>query len=889
MAERVVLVDGSALIFRAYYAIPANLRTSRGLPTNAIYGFANTFKKLWAARRPAYGAVVFDAPGPTFRDERYPQYKADRAPMGDDLVVQLPWIDRVVAAHRFPVLRVPGFEADDVIGTLCRLARAAGHEVVIVSSDKDFAQLVGEGVRMFDSIKDVTYDPELVRKKWGVAPERFVDFLALTGDKVDNVPGVPGIGKKGAAELLASYGDLDGVLAHTGELKGKRRQTLEEHAGQARLSRELVTIETAVPLEAGLADLALPEVSPESLNELYRELEFYSLLSGAAVEAAAATGERDYAALRDPAELGPLLAEAPGPVVWEPCLEGSRLVGLALCPRVGVARYLALCGPHAPPELAAYGLAAAPSWAPLREHLADPAQEKAAHDAKALWTGLRRLGVELRGVVFDTRLASFLLDPTKVIPHRLDQLAKEYLHRTVRELKGVVGSGKKQLPWAEAPLAAARDHACHLADAVRELVDALRPALADREGMPALLRDLDLPLSWVLGEMELQGVLVDVPVLEQLGREFRAELAGHERRIHELAGREFNVGSPKQLADVLFEDLGLEPIKRTKTGYSTDQEVLERLSKKHPIAESLLEHRSLAKLINTYTDVLQAAADPVSHRVHTTFMQTTSATGRLITTDPDLQRTPVRGERGARLREAFVAPPGHRLVSADWSQIELRLLADASEDEVLVAAFGERRDVHALTAGELFSVPPAQVTGEQRRVGKTVNFATIYGQGATALGQILDVPRKEAKRYIDGFFATYRGVAEWLEETTALALERGWVQTRLGRRRYIPELSSNNHMTRQAGLRMAANTPLQGSAADICKLAMLELERRLRGEGLAARMVLQIHDELLFEAPVAEVPRVRALAKEVMESVVELAVPLIADVGAGSSWAEAHA
>jgi DNA polymerase-1 len=890
MGKRVVLIDGSALIFRAYYAIPNTFRTSHGLPTNAIYGFATMFQKL-VAKKPTYGAVVFDAPGKTFREERYPAYKADRPRMGEDLFVQLAWIDRVVAAHSYPMLRVVGYEADDVIGTLTKQARAAGHEVVIVSSDKDFAQLIGEGVRMLDTLRDVTYDAELVRKKWGVPPHQFVDYLALMGDKVDGVPGVPGIGKKGAAQLLHTYETLENLLDHAHELKGRKKTALSENRELALLCKELVTIDTAVPLEKGVEDLVLPEVTPDSLNELYKELEFYSLLSEEARDATADAGQRDYAVLTDPARLGEILSAAEGPVTWEPCLEGHgetplHLAGLALCTQVGSAHYVPLSGPHAPESLAE-GLAKSPAWAPLRDHFADPDSPKTIHDAKALWTALARQGLPLEGVAFDTRLASYLLEPTHLIPHRLGQVTKEFLHRTIRERKKVVGSGRKQVAWSAAPLELACQHACHRVDAVAELAPILEPQLTER-GLGDHLHNHELPLGRVLGRMELDGILVDPERLQALGEGFKSELAELETKIFALAGRSFNVGSPKQLGTILFDELGLPVIKRTKTGYSTNQAVLERLRQEHPIAELLLEHRTVAKLINTYTDVLTRSARPDTHRIHTHFNHTSGATGRLITTDPDLQRTPVRGERGAQIRRCFVAPPGHTIVSADWSQIELRLMADASDDDVLVAAFREGRDVHALTAGELFGVAPSEVTKPQRDVGKTVNFATIYGQGATALSQILEISRKEAKAYIEGFKATYQGVQDWVENTTTEALESGYVTTLLGRRRYIPELSSNNKMIRQAGLRIAANTPLQGSGADICKLAMIEVDRRLRAEGLQTKLVLTIHDELLFEAPDEEVDVLCALAKEVMENVVELKVPLVVDVGSGDSWAAAH-
>lgn len=897
MSERVVLVDGSNLIYRAFFALPTSLRTPQGLPTNAIYGFATMFKKLLAGKRPRYGAVVFDAPGPTFRSERFPEYKGERSPMPGELEEQLPWIDKVVAAHEFPLLRLSGYEADDVIGTLASSARAAGHEVIIVSSDKDFAQLIGPEVKMLDTLKGVTYDPELVRKKWGVLPERFVDFLALTGDKVDNVPGVPGIGKKGAVELLETYGDLDGILANVEELKGRRKKTLTENRELALLSRELVTIDTTVPVEGGLEGIRLPDAPPSALNELYRELGFYRLLDDAAQVEDSEQADRDYGRLEDPAQLRGLLDQAEGAVAWHGVYEGfsdeegglapRRLVGLVCAPKPGLARYIPLQGEGADPELSEAGLGASTRWAVLREVLEDPQERKLCHDAKRLWVGLAREDVSLAGVEFDTRLASFLVNPTRIIPHRLDQLTKEFLHRTVAPRKRVVGSGKSEKGWSAADLETATEHACHLADAVAELGPLLVEKL-EETGLSEHLREHELPLSWLLGRMQLRGVFLDREELSALGAELHQELEARQAAIWKHAGHEFNINSTKQLGTVLFDELELPVIKKTKTGYSTNQEVLTRLQDAHPIAGELLEYRVLAKLINTYVDVLSAAQVPETQRVHAVFQQTTGATGRLITTDPDLQRTPVRDARGERVRQAFVAPPGHVMVSADWSQIELRILAHVSGDDSLCGAFRDERDVHTHTASQLFGCAPEEVTGDQRRVGKTVNFATIYGQGATALGQILGVPRKEAKVYIEGFFKTYAGVRAWLDSTTEQAQEEGYVTTLLGRRRTIPELTSNNHMIRQAGLRIAANTPIQGSAADICKMAMLQLERELQAANLSGQMVLQIHDELLLEVPEAEVEETCAIVRRVMETCVELEVPLVVDVGTGASWAEAH-
>lgn len=876
---RLILVDGSALVYRAYYAIPANFTTAAGLHTNAIYGFATMFRRILAGRQPERGAVVFDAPGPTFRDEKYPQYKTQRPAMDPALREQLAHVDRVVQAHEFPLLRVPGFEADDVIGTLARLGAEAGMEVLIVSGDKDFAQLISERISMIDTLQNVTYDPELVRKKWGVPPARFVDYLALVGDSVDNIPGVAGIGQKGASALLETFGSLDAIYAGIEQLKGKQKQALVEHRAAALLSRELATIDTRVPLPLGLDDLRLRAPDRGRVNALYRELEFYSLLTGE--EPAASAGAAEACAVADDAAalaarlaaLDPTATVAVLPLFDPPSPVASPLAALALA-----------WGP-APEDACVVPLACAKGLgergvAALKPWLTDPTRRKVTHDAKALWVALERLGVALAGVVGDTMLESFLIDPTKLIPHRLDQVVKEYLHRALPPVK----RGK---PLAEQEAAAFAGWAGQQARATHEMWPTIRARVV-RDGQLDYLERTELPLSWVLGAMELAGIAVDPASLASMGREFAERLAGYEAKIHALAGHAFNIGSTKQLGTVLFDELKLPVIKKNKSGYSTDAEVLERLAPKHEIARLLLEHRKLAKLINTYTDVLQGAVSPRTGRIHATFQQTVSATGRLITTDPDLQRTPVKTPEGRRIRQTFVAAPGHKLISADWSQIELRLLAHVTRDELLREAFTKGLDVHRRTAGQLFGCPVDQVTPEQRATGKLVNFATIYGQGATALAQILGVARKDAQGYIDSYFEAYKGVRRWLDATIQQAHERGFVTTLLGRRRLIPELSSNNVVDRQAGERIAANTPIQGSAAELCKLAMLAIARRLREQRLAARMLLQIHDELVLEAPLAEVDAARAIVREEMERAYPLEVPLVVEVGVGDTWAEAH-
>ncbi len=892
--ERLILIDASSLIYRAYYAIPANFSTADGLHTNAIYGFATMFRKILAGRTPTRGAVVFDAPGKTFREDKYPAYKAQRPSMDLELREQLVWIDKLVEAQRFPYLRVPGYEADDIIGTLTKQGVAAGMEVHIISVDKDFAQLISSRVRMIDTLRDISYDPELVRKKWGVPPEQFVDYLALVGDKVDNIPGVPGVGAKTAKTLLETYGDLDQILAHIEDMKGKRKQNFEDYRDQALLSKQLATIDTAVPLELGLPDLELVAPDTAAVNALYKRLEFYSLLTEEEVakDEATQTQDADFKIIADLGELDALIAGLPeagdGAVAIQaiydaPSPVSGALAGLALSMEPASARFV---------PLACLSGLAEPALAKLKPWLEDPQRFKLGHDCKALYVALRRLGITLAGVVGDLMLESFLVDPNTIIPHRLEQISKQYLQRTLPPTKRVLGAGKKQKRFTQLEASAIGEWACRQVETVAAAFPEVRARLDD-EGQRELLESLDLPLSWVLGDMELAGIAVDSEDLSAMSVEFGARLLGLEKKIHAIAGREFNIASPKQLGEVLFDELELPIIKRTKTGYSTNAEVLERLAAKtkikgHEIAALLLEHRKLAKLINTYTDVLRAAVNPDTGRVHATFHQTTGVSGRLITTEPDLQRTPVKTAEGRRIREAFIPRPGCKLISADWSQIELRLLAHFSADPMLVEAFAAGLDVHARTAAKLFEIEADEVDKAQRAVGKLVNFSTIYGQGATALAQILRVPRKQAQAYIDGYFDHYAGVRRWLDQAMSQAHIDGYVSTLLGRRRYIPELSSNSWKDRQAGERIAANTVIQGSAADICKLAMLDIEGRMRTAKLDTRMLLQIHDELVFEAPSAEVEQVVGIVDLCMREVYALDVPLVVDIGVGGSWAEAH-
>ncbi|MBA3550428.1 MAG: DNA polymerase I [Nannocystis sp.] len=886
-AERLVLVDGTWLVYRAFFAIPASLATKSGLLTNATFGFATMFRKLFTGRMPERGAVVFDSSAPTHRELRFPTYKAQRPPMPAELAQQLASIDRLVAANRFPMIRRPGYEADDIIATLARRGVEAGLEVVIVAGDKDLAQMVGEHVRMQDTMRDVTYDAELVRKKWGVAPAVIPDLLALMGDSVDNIPGVPGIGQKGAAGLLEKYGSLDGVLAHLGELKGKQKASLEEHREAVKLYRELATVDVNVELDVTLDGLRLTPPDPKELDALYRELEFYSLLTGGGAAKLGDAPDIDVEVHATMEAASAALAGLPAgqQIAIVPLFEPPARVHHAQL--VGVA--LATAG-RRPLYLAFRGLGPAlgdPAVELLRALLADETRPKVVHDVKQLAILCARHGLTLGGPIFDTMIASFLVDPAKCIPHTLEQIAREYVQRSLPPLKSLLGGGQSARSPGAVAVGAAATYAAQLADVILALAPVLGRRLAE-EGQVAHWEALEHPLAYVLARVELAGIAVDRDDLARMSDEFNARKLEIEKRIYVLAGHEFNIASTKQLADVLFEELKLPVVKKIKTGYSTDAEVLERLAPKHEIAQQVLAQRELAKLINTYTDVLREAIAPETGRIHASFQQTTGVSGRLISTDPDLQRTPTRTPEGRRIRRAFVAPAGMSLISADWSQIELRVLAHFSKDIRLIEAFRDKLDLHRRTAGLLFQVAPEQVTKEQRNVGKTVNFATIYGQGATALGQILGVARKDAQRYIETYFEHYSGVRRWLDATIAEAHEKGYVTTLLGRRRYIPELSQRNASDRAAGERIAANTPIQGSAADLCKLAMLQIDRGLPAVAPHARMLLQVHDELVFEVPEAEVAATRELVRAVMERPYPLDVPLEVSIGVGPSWGDAH-
>ncbi len=932
-ASTLYLVDGYALIYRAFFAMIARpLTTRRGENTSAAWGVTNFLLRLLERRRPDYLAWVHDV-GESFRHQTYPQYKATREKLTEELQQEfdrsVERIEQILEAFRVPLVGVEGYEADDVIGTLATAAR--GLQVVIVSGDKDFYQLIGPGVALLNpgrggpaAVEEHWVDQTNASERLGVPPERVVDYLALVGDSSDNVPGVKGVGEKTALELLQTFGDLDGILAHADRIPGKRaREAVEQYADLARLSRELVTIRRDVPLPLDLDGLRVRPPDVARLTELFTELEFRSLIPKlSALEQAAAvpvapagrpagvvTGAPSLATLT-PAHAEPSIVDDPAALAaavaeWRraPFLAldtettsldpmRAELVGMSLAVAPGRSWYLPFA--HVAPDGELAGGTpprnlpplSSETLAPLRELLADPRVPKAGHNIKYDWLVLRRAGVELAGVAYDSMLASFVLDPGRR-SHALDELARERLSLAVRTYAELAGRGKSERPFAAVPLADAAGYSATDSEIVLRLHDAFQPELEDHQ-LVRLLETIEMPLMPVLVDMESRGVCIDLTRLGEISRAFAGELTALERAIYHAAGTDFNINSTPQLRHVLFEKHQLPILKKTKTGPSTDYEVLEQLAAMgHEVPRLLIEYRELSKLKSTYVDALPGFIHPLTGRIHTSFNQAGAATGRLSSSDPNLQNIPVRTPRGEAIRRAFVAPPGAMLLTADYSQIELRLLAHLSGDSAFVEAFEQGGDIHRQTAAIIFGVAQDQVTPEMRARAKTINFGTIYGQGAFALSRQLGITQDDAKRFIEQYFTRFAGVRAWLDRTVAEAREKGYVETLFGRRRYIPELKDRNYNIRAFGERTATNSPLQGSAADLIKIAMVRIAGALSEQGLASRMILQVHDELVVEVPGGEEKAATELVKRHMERAAELRVPLVVSVGMGMNWVDA--
>ncbi len=895
MAKRIVLVDGSSYLYRAFHAMP-NLANSKGEPTGAVYGIVNMLRRLLREQDTPYFVVVFDAPGKTFRDRLYKEYKANRPPMPDDLRSQIEKVHAVIKALGLPLLSISDVEADDVIGTLARAASNHDMEAFIVSGDKDLAQLVGPGVTMCDSMKDVIYDEQGVQEKFGVPPDRIIDFLALVGDTSDNIPGVPKVGPKTAARWLMDYGSLDALVEQADSVSGKVGENLRASLDQLALSRELATIKCDVPLEQGPDALMVSAPDDEALRKLYADLEFKTWLSelGGLNESTDVAEEVHgrYETILDKKTFKKWvdkLAKAP---VFAFDTETTsidamqaRLVGVSFAVEAGESAYVPVGHDYldAPAQLTCDEVLGA-----LRPILEDPKRAKLGQNLKYDCTVLHNHGVNLEGIRFDTMLESYVLDSTGS-RHDLDTLALKYLgHKTIH-YEDVAGKGKGQLSFNQVPLEQAGPYAAEDADISLRLHDALYPRLEKESAQASLFERIEMPLVPVLSKIERTGVRVDCDMLATQSRELSERIQALEVLAHKEAGGPFNIASPKQIQEILFDRLELPVLSKTPKGQpSTAESVLAELADQHELPRLILEHRGLSKLRSTYTEKLPTLVNPRTGRVHTSYHQAAVATGRLSSSDPNLQNIPVRTAEGRRIREAFVPEPGYRLVAADYSQIELRIMAHLSADEGLLNAFAKGEDVHRATAAEVFGVALDAVSGDQRRSAKAINFGLIYGMSAFGLARQLGIDRGQAQDYINLYFERYPGVRTFMDATRLQVREKKFVETVFGRRLFLPDISSSNHARRQGAERAAINAPMQGTAADLIKLAMLAVDEWLTKENHDARIIMQVHDELVLEVPEADVKAVGKKLAVLMSEVAELAVPLKVDVGTGSNWAEAH-
>ena len=908
-APTLVLVDGSSYLYRAFHALPP-LTNSSGEPTGAVLGVLNMLGKLVKETDPARVAIVFDAPGKTFRDELFAEYKAQRPPMPDELRSQVQPLIEAVEALGLPMLRIEGVEADDVIGTLARRAAAAEMNVVISTGDKDMSQLVGPKISLVNTMTGTWLDRDGVKTKFDVYPEQIIDYLALVGDSSDNIPGVPKVGPKTAAKWLNQYGSLDEIIAHQQDIAGKVGESLREHVAQLELSRKLATIDCELELPVGPADLRRQDADVARLRDLYTRLELRSLLrqlsgeapaepSGVAVPAASAPAvqaqaqaERDYETVLDETQLEHWLEQLQQAEAFSFDTETTSLdymqaaiVGVSVCIEPGRAAYVPLAHayPGAPEQLERSMVLER-----LRPLLEDPGRAKLGHHLKYDAHVLRNHGIELRGIRYDTMLESYVLNSTAT-RHDLDSTALRYLGIETIHYEDVAGKGAKQLTFDQVPLEQAAEYAAEDADVTLRLHRALWPQLEQLPRLKALYEEIEQPLVPVLLDMEHLGVLIDADMLRRQSHEIAGRLVELEREAHAAAGSSFNLDSPKQLQEILFGQLGLPVKRRTAKGQpSTAEDVLEELASDYELPRIILDYRGLAKLRSTYTEKLPAQVDPRTGRVHTSYHQAVAATGRLSSTDPNLQNIPIRTPEGRRIRQAFVAPEDHLLIAADYSQIELRIMAHLSGDASLLRAYAEDREIHQATAAEVFGVPLDQVRAEQRRAAKAINFGLIYGMSAFGLARQLGIERGEAQQYVELYFARYPGVKRYMDETRALAREQGYVETVFGRRLYLPEIGSRNSQLRQYAERSAINAPMQGTAADIIKRAMIEVHDWLRREELPARLVMQVHDELVLEVKASAADALERGLRARMAGAADLAVPLKVEVGRGANWDLAH-
>jgi DNA polymerase-1 len=904
--KTLLLVDGSSYLYRAYHAMP-DLRGPEGGPTGALYGMINMLRRMRKEVTAEYSACVFDAKGKTFRDDWYPDYKANRPSMPDDLSRQIEPIHVAVRALGWPLLMIDGVEADDVIGTLSTAAEERGMNVVVSTGDKDLAQLVSDHVTLINTMTNEKLDRAGVIAKFGVPPERIIDYLSLIGDTVDNVPGVEKCGPKTALKWLTQFESLDGIVAHADEIKGAVGDNLRRALDFLPMAKKLVTVERNCNLTDHIVSIEESLQSrPESREELrdvftrhgfktwLREVEIADAVEGPETDVPPALSvdhERHYDTVQTWEQFDAWLAKINAAELTSIDTETTALdpmvaqiVGLSLSVEPGRAAYVPLAhrGPDAPVQLPRDEvLAKLKPWLESAEH------KKVGQHLKYDEQVLANYGIEMRGIEHDTLLQSYVLESHRT--HDMDSLALRHLGIKTIKYEEVAGKGASQIGFDEVALEQAAEYAAEDADITLRLHQALYPQVAAEKALDHVYRAIEVPTSRVLRKMERTGVLIDAEKLRQQSSEIATRLIQLESEAYTLAGGEFNLGSPKQIGQIFFEKLELPVVKKTPSGApSTDEEVLQKLAEDYPLPKILLEHRGLSKLKSTYTDKLPRMVNAQTGRVHTNYAQAVAVTGRLASNDPNLQNIPVRTGEGRRIREAFIAPPGHKLVSADYSQIELRIMAHISGDESLLRAFSQGEDIHRATAAEIFSVTPLEVSSDQRRVAKVINFGLIYGMSAFGLASNLGITRDAAKMYIDRYFARYPGVARYMDETRLSAKAKGYVETVFGRRLWLPEINGGNGPRRQGAERAAINAPMQGTAADLIKLSMIAVQNWIEESKIGTRMIMQVHDELILEVPDAELSEVRKRLPELMCGVAELKVPLVAEVGAGLNWEEAH-
>jgi DNA polymerase-1 len=870
----IYLIDGSSYLYRAFYAI-RGLRDSKGRPTNAIFGFTNMLMKLIKDLKPGGLAISFDTPHPTERHRLYKKYKAHRPETPTELVQQIPHVKKVVEAMRIRLFEVPGWEADDVLATMADKVSAAGHNAFIITGDKDMLQVVDGRIKIYDPMKNAVLGRDYVLERYGVPPGKVPDFMALVGDPVDNIPGVKGVGEKTAGELFGQFGSLDEIMAHPERIKKEKlRKLIEESIEDIKVWRELARVNREVPIEFDLNALALPEPDWRTLLAMFKEFEFTSLMK---LIPGAPPPEISFRTVLDPAELGGVLSGLNEEFAISAHAAGASLIrspmaGFSVCSKEGGCFYIPLAqGQMDYAEAASH----------LKQAMENERTAKTGHDMKRNLLLMMNSGIETKGVLYDTMIASHLLNPLRA-GHGLETVVFEHLAVKKKTLEEVAGKGKG---FADMAAEEAGRFSCEEAELSLELKELLFPRLED-EGLERAYFEIEMPLLEVLAKMEEAGVKVDATRLSALSRELDGELEALKSRIYFLAGGEFNINSPKQLAHVLFDVLGLAPGKKKKTGYSTEVGVLEELAHVHELPREVLDWRMLSKLKGTYVDVLPQLVNPATGRIHTSFNQTVTATGRLSSTEPNLQNVPIRGPWGRKVREAFVPEEGHLIISADYSQIELRVLAHLSGDGTLRRFFAEGLDIHSATASELFGVRPETVTPDQRRIAKSVNFGVVYGITPFGLSEAIGVDTGEAALYINRYFERHPGVREYTKKVIEEAKRDGFVRTMYGRKRPIPELKSPDARSRALGERLAMNSPVQGTAADIIKLAMIRISRKLEGTG--TRLILQVHDELVFESPGARAEEMEKLIREEMAGAAGLSVPVEVQTGCGRNWAEAH-